>query len=591
MRANFSDLGLAPVPEWEELRRATQTARASSVVTKFARTIPAMIPTSIATLLVAAWFGWGWLGLLGWTAGAAVELAATAGDTAAVRLLDLIGGRTQLRSLLRSLPAAALVGVVAGPQAAVAYLVVVLVVQLAWLAQPALSTWVWRSAPPLRFLPGARTQPAPLVAHARVYARGVGTPWVLVVAEFLTLAGFLLLSLQVAWWSAGIAALLALGYLGWSVGSARRLMSRRHEWARALVEELAASSPRFVVYVSLAARQSGYIVNQWLPALDALETDGLLLLREASQLAPLAATRHPVVYAPSNRDVEQLTLPSIKVAFYLAYGDRNATLLREPALRHVMLLHGDSDKATSANGMARAFDEIWVAGQAAVERYQSAGVRVDPDRFAIIGRPQAALLPVGPSGHERPILLYAPTFEGYYAQTAHSSLEVMGVDLVTRILLAHPQIQVWFRPHPASGVNRPGMLAAIRQISELLASTPGGHVVTSDNDLTLTECLSAADVLVCDVSSLASDYLFTERPIITCDPAGMSPTDFVATYPAHSATYLLRPGLAELDQVLTEALGPDPLRPARLAMKKRVLGDPPGGPQAAFAANLARLLN
>ena len=40
---------------------------------------------------------------------------------------------------------------------------------------------------------------------------------------------------------------------------------------------------------SLAARQSRYIVNQWLPALDALPQDGVLLVREASQLAPLAS--------------------------------------------------------------------------------------------------------------------------------------------------------------------------------------------------------------------------------------------------------------------------------------------------------------
>lgn len=201
---------------------------------------------------------------------------------------------------------------------------------------------------------------------------------------------------------------------------------------------LTALEPVFLVYVSLAARQSRYIVNQWLPALDALPQDGVLLVREASQLAPLASARHPVIYGPDQKDVERLTLPSIRIAFYLAYGERNGQLLRDPRPAHVMLLHGDSDKATSANGLARAFDEVWVAGPAAVERYRAAGVKLADDRFVFIGRPQVAGLPAGPTGQQPPVVLYAPTFEGYYDQTAHTSLDVMGVELVRRLVADAP---------------------------------------------------------------------------------------------------------------------------------------------------------
>ena len=35
--------------------------------------------------------------------------------------------------------------------------------------------------------------------------------------------------------------------------------------------------------------------------------------------------------------------------------------------------------------------------------------------------------------------------------------------------------------------------------------------------------------------------------------------------------------------------GDDPLKPVRIEMKKHVLGDTPDGPQAAFAANVARV--
>jgi len=381
----------------------------------------------------------------------------------------------------------------------------------------------------------------------------------------------------------------ALGYLAWTATAALRLRRLQPVLAEELSSGLDAALPSFLVYVSLAARQSQYIVNQWLPALDALPRAGIVLVREASQLAPLAATRLAVVYAPSTRNVELVTRPSVRVAFYLAYGERNATLLREPRLRHVMLAHGDSDKATSASALIRAFDETWVAGQAAVDRFAAAGVELGPERFALIGRPQVAGLPVGPTGQHPRVVLYAPTFEGYFAQTTHTSLDTMGVELVRRLVTGHPEVRVWFRPHPASGAVRPAMLAAISRIEALLRAAGDGHVVAADRGLTLTECLAAADLLVSDVSSVTSDFLFTERPIAVCDPDGRPPAEFVADYPAQAGSYLLGPDLAELDDVLALAFGADPLREARLTLKRHVLGDPPGGPQAAFAAQLERL--
>ena len=588
-------LGRAPVPEWEEVARAAWPGRlpAGPVAAAAGAYLP-VLAGSLAALVLAAWLHAPWLGLFAWTVGAAAEWLITPADSALVRLLDLVGLRAQLRALLRSLVAAALlVGSSGDSLPAIGYVTTVLVLQLAWSTQPVLATWLSRSAPPLAYRPGAAVQPAPFVAHARLYARAVGTPAVLAGLEFVVLATAVatssgLLSVPLDLGLAALVSLAALGWLGWTAARARALRLAQPRWAQAVLTELAAARPSFVVYVSLAAGQSKYIVNQWLPALDALPESGLLMVREASQLIPLAATRHPVVYAPGQRDVEQLLLPSVRAAFYLAYGERNGQLLREPRLRHVMLLHGDSDKATSANGMARAFDEVWVAGPAAAERYRAAGVQLPDDRFVFIGRPQVAGLPVGASGHVTPVVLYAPTFEGYYAQTSHSSLDIMGVELI-RLLLADKRVQVRFRPHPASGVSRPTMLAAIAAIEVLLRTTPGGHLVAADHMLGLTECLAEADVLVSDISSVATDYLATERPILTCDPAGLDPAAFVAAYPTAAASYLLRPGLDDLGRVLDQALGPDPLHAERVAMKHRVLGDPPGGPQAAFAANVARI--
>jgi hypothetical protein len=133
------------------------------------------------------------------------------------------------------------------------------------------------------------------------------------------------------------------------------------------------------------------------------------------------------------------------------------------------------------------------------------------------------------------------------------------------------------------------MLAAIAEIEALLRASDGGHVLATDGERSLPECLAEADVLISDISSVATDFLYTERPVVTCDPAGLPAAEFIATYPTQAGSYLLHPGLRELDAVLAATLGEDPLREARVAMKRHVLGDPPGGPQAAFAANIARI--
>jgi hypothetical protein len=589
--------GRAPVPEWEELARAAWPGRRpQQLVTPAGAGQLALLVVSILTLVLAAWLRLPWLGLAAWTLGGVGEWLATPADSPIARLMDLVGVRYQVRALVKSLIAAVLVSrTVAEPDAGLAYLLVVLMVQLAWIVQPVISTWLWRSSPPLAYLTDAAVQPAPLAEHVRLYARGVGYPATLLLIEFIALAKALAADdpRMGAFGSAvAIAALLVaatVAYLAWTLLEARRLRAAQGAAAESLLAELAARDPGFVIYVSLAARQSRYIVNQWLPAFDAQPRNGILIVREASQLAPLAGTRQAVVYAPTTRHVESLVLPSVRAAFYLAYGEKNTNLLRDPNLRHIMLAHGDSDKATSASALIRVFDETWVAGQAGVDRFAKAGVAMPAERFVVIGRPQVSGLAVGPTGQQPVVILYAPTFEGYYEQTTHSSLDTMGVDLVRRLLADRPEVQVWFRPHPSSGVLRPSMLTAIDTITDLLKAAPGGHLVSTGGGSSIAECLVRADVLVSDVSSVVSDYLQTERPVIVCDPDGLSADEFAQRYPSQAGSYRLTPGLPELDAVLADALGADPLHARRLEMKHYVLGDPPGGPQAAFAANVARV--
>lgn len=598
---SIENVGRAPVPEWEELARAAWPGRVPLALSAwFGRSNLTFFTLSMLVLFAAAWFHLPWVALVAWTISGLSEWLSTRSDPPTSRLMDLVGLRPQLRALLRSVLAAA--AIFAGsesnsPTAGMTYVTVILMVQLAWVMQPILATWTSRTAPVLLFHPRAARQPAPTLRHQRIYARGAGTPLVLFLIELIALADGVIAEYVPAQTlssllgvTVGVAmaetALLYAGWTAWQAYAARRDVAKM---GRPLIEKLTELAPSFLVYISLGAGQSKYIANQWLPALNALTEDGLLLVREASQLGGLDHSRHPVIYAPAPRDVERLLLPTIKVAFYLAFGERNGQLQRDPRLKHVMLLHGDSDKATSANNLARGVDEVWVAGQAAMDRYPAAGITMPRERFAVIGRPQVTELPIGPTGNEHPIVLYAPTFEGYYDQTSYSSLDRMGVRLVRRLLRDYPDARVWFRPHPASGVSRPSMLTAIAEISTILRRAGKGHLVTGDEDLSLTECLSKADVLISDISSVATDFLYTTRPILVCNPRGLSAEEFVEMFPSQSSSYVISPDLSGLDEGMAEALGPDRLKPARIEMKKHVLGDTPEGPQAAFQANVTRV--
>lgn len=592
----LGNLGRAPVPEWEEVARAggePASPMPPAVTGPVVRAYPLLLVAGMVCLVVGAVFGWAWLGVAGWLIAAVTDWLATRSDGPVTRLLDLIGLRPSVRALLRSLLALVAIGS-AARWLVVGYLLVVLALQLDWLLRTVLATWVARNAPPLVYQPGASPQPGLFGAHARCYGRAVGTPGSFVAIEAVALGGVLvpggtapLASVPVLAAVLAVVAALALR----DAIQARRLLASRTADEASVLAAAAAGTPAYLVYVSLAAGQARYIVNQWVPVLDAVEVPGLLVVREASQLCPIRPTRLPVVYAPMSRHVERLVVPSVRAAFYLAYGEKNGTLMRDASIRHVMLMHGDSDKSTSANPLARGFDEVWVAGQAGIDRYAAAGIDIPPHRFAIVGRPQVEPLAVGPRRRRPLTVLYAPTFEGYYDHTSHSSLDTMGPAIVRRLLSDFPDVAVWFKPHPASGVQRPSMLAAIDEINLLLrAPSAAGHVVVDDRPaLTLVDCLQSADVLITDISSVATDFLHTERPVVTTNPAGLDLAEFHARYPSQRGCYILGPTLEGFAEIIADALGGDSLRAERLATKRYVLGDCPDGPQRAFAAQVARI--
>ncbi len=513
-------------------------------------------------------------------------------------LLRRLGIGSHFRLAIRALLVVALLAGAGRGAVAVGVVAVALSLMLLEVTQWAATAWLASRQPALAYQPEG-AQPAASVAYARAYVKSSFTATETIVLEVLTglaaavtVLGVVSGRLAVVLW-AGPLVLAALAFAAWHGLRVRKLGSAGavKKLQQSVQAELDAFAPKAVVYMSADAGQSLYILNQWVPALEKLPHPTFVMVREASHLAPIMPTTMPVLYAPNTRHVEELCRPSVLVAYYLANAGKNVHLLREARIRHVFLNHGDSDKSTSANPVARVYDGVWVAGQAAIDRYEAAGISMPRSQYAIIGRPQVESLRVGTAGDTQPVtILYAPTFEGYYEESNYSSLERMGPQMIRQILDTHPEVRIIFKPHPASGVQRPGMISARVEIVSMLAEAPGDHLyVGPKSSLTLYECFDAAHVLISDISSVVTDFLYSERPLITSNPRRLDRETFLRTFPTQGASYILERDLSNLAAVLDDALGADSLREQRLAMKKYVLGDLPEGPTAAFVAEAARI--
>ncbi|MET8837369.1 CDP-glycerol glycerophosphotransferase family protein [Micromonospora sp. NPDC004540] len=350
--------------------------------------------------------------------------------------------------------------------------------------------------------------------------------------------------------------------------------------------------PEFLLYFS-APPGSEYQVTMWLPYLERIGRPFLVLLREPEFLPTVAAaTRAPVVFCPTLKTMDEALVPSLRAAFYVNHGAKNSHCIRFSQLTHVQLHHGDSDKAPSANPVSAIFDKIFVAGQAAIERYARAGVDIPAEKFVVVGRPQVEAIEVRREparGLAHPTVLYTPTWTGHHADANYCSLPV--AETVIRRLLDRGATVI-LRAHPYTAQNS-ASARQLARLTELLAAdrakTGRQHLwgAAAGRELTLTECVNRADALVSDVSGVISDWLYSGKPYAVTD-MGVDGEHFVERFPLAGSGYVLRRDVSNVDEVLTDLLDTDPKAAARWATRTRYLGDFPAESYAEVFLDAAR---
>ena len=374
---------------------------------------------------------------------------------------------------------------------------------------------------------------------------------------------------------------------------ARELPDRTREDVVAAVRDaLEALAPRVVIYFG-GPPSSTHALNVWASVLERLDVPVLVMVRQREHLERLASRRLPAVWAPRATDVEELAVPSLDLALYPTNIAQNNHLLRVPGILDVFVGHGDSDKGGSFTPLSRIYDEVWVAGPAGRDRYRLADVGVRDEQIREVGRPQLAEI-ARTGAASRPAdapftILYAPTWEGFYATYSYSSLAVMGERLVAA-LLDLEGVRVLVKPHPASGSVDPRYAAAARAVERLARDAGPEHGVVSG--LTgLYQAFNEADMLVTDVSSVVTDFLWSGKPYAMTNPSALPEDEYRARFPSSAGAALWTPDLATLREDVEDARTTDRRRAAREAVARYLLGPVGGDPVEPFVVAVAEALD
>ncbi|WP_258319134.1 CDP-glycerol glycerophosphotransferase family protein [Streptomyces griseorubiginosus] len=269
----------------------------------------------------------------------------------------------------------------------------------------------------------------------------------------------------------GIAMSLGLALTGLYDLLVRLLPSRRPAGEQEVLEWfdawLAEYRPTVGLYFS-GGVSSAYQANMWLEPLAKAGGKPLIVLRERFMMQKIAATDVPIVCLPKVSTLLRLEQSTLQVLIHPSNSGKTSQVLRIPTIKHTFVNHGESDKLSSCNPYAKAYDEVWVAGPAARERYAAAEVGVEDKDVVEIGRPQLDAVRAYAGPPTGPVtVLYAPTWEGWDGNPGNTSVIEAGENIV-RALLADPGVRLLYKPHPLTGSVDARAGAADRRIRELI---------------------------------------------------------------------------------------------------------------------------
>lgn len=333
--------------------------------------------------------------------------------------------------------------------------------------------------------------------------------------------------------------------------------------------------PKFALYYA-APYGTEYQVRMWIEYLEKINLPFIIILRQPHALSPIKSmTTAPVFLCQNITSLDYIVTNSLTTCFYVNNAMHNTHMVRYSHLNHIQLSHGDSDKSASYNPINAMYDKIFVAGQAGIDRYTKNRISIPHDKFEIVGRPQVENIKTFNINQTKSqTILYAPTWNGYYQDLSHSSLPI-AEKIISKALKIGAR--VIFRPHPYSykSKNCNKIINTIKQLlKEDFKKNGTSHIygLSAEKEMSIFDCFNNCDAMISDVSSVVSDFLFSEKPFIITNMIHncQNPEE---NFPTTKAGYILNHNLSNLEFALNELLNTDSKKIQRKLLKSYFLGD------------------
>ena len=316
---------------------------------------------------------------------------------------------------------------------------------------------------------------------------------------------------------------------------------------------------RFIMHIGDGI-DAAFHVDLWYPYLKAVDPCTILAIRSKPLFDLLHKSRPELdaIYIKAGLEAEWLVsnCPKLVAVHYISNTGSTVHFLRFNHVTHVFLGHGDSEKAASSHKFFRAYDEVWTAGRAHIDRFRATGMNYDGLRFRIVGRPTLrGLLQAEADGCS---FLYLPTWEGFQSEQDYTSIRASEdfIPLVAELT----GIRAVVKFHPWVGKR----VQVLNEIEARLNNLADSIKVVERTE-PAAERMKAASFLISDISSVVSDFLPTGRPIFLFLPKDRQIRTSASIMPMESYCYVYHDTvslLAQISRVIVN--GDDWLREMRL---------------------------
>lgn len=320
-----------------------------------------------------------------------------------------------------------------------------------------------------------------------------------------------------------------------------------------------------------------YQLTQWLPVFENhadlrtivvvrnLETYNEL--KSKTTLQVLLVPRYEILMALYDR-------ADFHAVVYVNNGWTNFQSLSFQQAVHIHVNHGESDKICMVSNQAKAYDKVFVAGQAAIDRHAAAIAWFDSSHLVRVGRPQLDLTVANPlEPTDLTTITYAPTWEGEDDANNYTSVDLYGPQIVSAVLET-PNARLVYKPHPRVIDSSDQLVQANhKKIVSMIAAAPDHHVYLPNANI--LGILPNTDLLIADVSSVTLDqlYLAPGAPILLTDRRS-DPAQLLADSPMSAAcTIVDRDSANEIARLIRESLSHDTHASAREDMRTYYFGD------------------